>query len=38
VYIGDEEVTDLVVNRVQHRSKLGTGSKYTSAGLTGRYR
>jgi len=38
VYIGDEEVTDLVVNRVQHRSKLTTGSKHTSAGLTGRYR
>jgi len=37
VYLGQEEVTDFVVNRVQHRSKLATGKKHTAAGLTGRY-
>lgn len=36
VYIGDEEITDLVVSRVGDRSRLLTGNRYALAALNGR--
>lgn len=36
VYMGADEVTDFVVERIRHTSKLLTGSRSTAAGLTRR--
>lgn len=38
VFLGEDEVSDFVIDRIQHRAFLATGDKRTAAALTGRAR